>query len=413
MRFPDPARLRVSGLVGLVLLGCVACTPEFQLGAVQPASHPAPDWLEGVKGDDVYIRVQAETDVRTSGPNAPIPDLCSPNLFKRWISRDGQSVVLVGLNGAADTPVLTNIVDDGSQTCTTLLQTHPVGPAILVPGNDFASTPVSVEIRVASQQDTDVDVAQMVSDGILVAGAVTGAGTVAALATVATISTAVSPLARQVIDDPLQGVETAVQPVDIDLEAIQSKRLVYSAPVMLPGSAQPFADLVIRVDVIPSIFQALSASSDPSGKTIPLDLSQHNWQTILDDATVYDPLAVAPDGTGFGRVVSIQKWFVARYPGGDSAIGLVTNILNSTDAGAAASALISFCGEIKELKNSGILPLTERDKVILVWAMLSPTAAWHNPALFPPQGNECLDAASYTTLRSVKLSLPDGAASSP
>ena len=404
---------RICGLLGLLLLGCAACTPEFQLGQVQPAAHPAPDWLEGVKGDDVYIRVQAETDLRAGSPDAGVPNLCSLNLFKRWISRDGQSVVLVGLNGEADTPVLTNIVDDGSQTCTTLLQTHPVGPAILVPGNDFTATPVSIEIRVASRQNTTVDIARMVSDGILVAGAVTGAGTVPALVTVATISEAVSPLARQVIDDQVQGMETVVQPVDIDLESIQSKRLVYSAPVTLPGAAQPFADLVIRVDVIPSIFQALSATNDPTGATIPLDLSQHNWQTILDDATVYDPLAVSFDGTGFGNVVSIQKWFVARYPGSSSAIALVTSILNSSDATAAASALISFCGEVKDLRNSGILPLTERDKVILVWAMLSPTAAWHNPVLFPPQGNECLDAASYATLRSVKLSLPDGAVAVP
>ncbi len=58
-----------------------------------------------------------------------------------------------------------------------------------------------------------------------------------------------------------------------------------------------------------------------------------------------------------------------------SVIALVTSILNSPDSAAAASALISFHGEVKDLKNSGILPSAGRDMVILIWAMLSPTNA--------------------------------------
>jgi hypothetical protein len=392
-------------VVLLLLFSLCGCTPSFKLGAPVGTVATGLDWVTGLQGNDAYIRVQAETNARTAGADAPVADLCSQNVFARWIKRDGEAAVLIGVNGeggvsgGGNTPILTNTLNDATQSCTTLYQTRPVGPAVLIPAQSLGSTPISVEFRAVNKNSTNVSVSQIVSDGLTVAGAVTAAGAVPALATAGAISKAVTPLAQQMIDSKVKGTQTVTQPISIGLDTIHMKKLVYSVPVLLPGEQQPFADVVVRIDVIPSIFRPLSTVQDPTGKTAPLDLSARTPASLLDRTILFDP------NVGMvGQAVTLRSWLTLRYPGGNTALAAAVSSLNAPGlSNSAGTQLAALCRQLSDMKARGDLPLSDKDRAILLWALLSGTQAWSNASLL---GADCFDKTDLDALRAVKLSLP-------
>jgi len=150
------ASVRLSATI--LFCCCLAgCTAHLELERPVVTTEPV-KWLASVRGEDAYLQISVQTYGPDPAQSQPTTRSCSSNLFQRWVDREGSAVIIMSLDGAAATPVLSNDISDKSGTCQLLYKTRPVGPSMLIATAEGPA--VTVEFKSVNDASSSIKVAQ-------------------------------------------------------------------------------------------------------------------------------------------------------------------------------------------------------------------------------------------------------------
>jgi hypothetical protein len=414
----DPARVknmrnnrRFSAMVlsSLMMAGCSSLEPGMPtLKSGANASLPTEDWRNQLYGGDAYVKFKV-TAVAVDGLDAN--DICGKNYFSRYFSRDKKSSVFANINGHANYPIITITISDSDNSCSEMFKYRELAPILVLPVDGMGSSVIETNFLVVNEDKSKMDVEKLIKDALAVAPYF--AGPTSGLITTASALSAGQgiSIAQKQADEMLQDMKKKEFFITLSAKDVRNNQTTWTVPIIASKNSSDvfhFANVEISASLIQSVFDDYKI--DSQGRSTKLPSSNPKFSTDAKSkmlgVLVVDP-TINKNGEKTGTKLRIDQYILNRL---SDNLPSIRAVMKENSEGARRE-LDRFCRNMRDIYDNGPVSLTDRDEIIVLWAMLSESPAWKNQSgLFNTNvySNECFTESDYRLLDAMGLDRPVG-----